>query len=255
MPATKLQAPMPLPLLALPIEGSGAYATNYNTAPAGTAGDLPLGWSSAATNGPFGLYANFTFQDRQNAFWVYRGLNSGLPPLAAGTYNAVSGAFGPLVPATAVSNLPFAYYLHVSRVVSSMTVNNSPTLPAGLSASVTTNGIAILGTPLVTGSNTYQITIQDLADNSEVTNSLSIKVVSSGVPFGQSPLIDRQHQSVFGNECRLRRPASVPGRAGRAEQQFHDEILLRESGGLRLAGLYRAGGGGDCAVPPAKGGP
>jgi hypothetical protein len=186
---TKLQAPMPLPLLALPIEGSGAYATNYNTAPAGTAGDLPPGWTSAATNGPFGLYANFTFQDRQNAFWVYRGLNAGLPPLAAGTYNAVSGAFGPLIPATAVVNMPFAYYLHVSRLVSSMTVSNSPTLPAGLSASVTTNGIAILGTPLVTGSNTYLITIQDLADNSVVTNSLSIKVVASGMPSGQSPLI------------------------------------------------------------------
>jgi hypothetical protein len=186
---TKLQAPMPLPLIQLPIEGSGAYATNYDNAPAGTAGDLPLGWTDTDTNGPFALYANFTFQDRQNAFWVYRGLNSGLPPLAAGTYNAVTGAFGPLVAATAVSNMPFAYYLHVSRLVSSMTVSNSPLLPAGLSASVTTNGIAILGTPLATGSNTYLITIQDLADNSVVTNSLSLNVVSSGVPVGQSPLV------------------------------------------------------------------
>ena len=250
---TKLQAPMPLPLLALPIEGSGAYATNYNTAPSGTAGDLPPGWTSAATNGPFGLYANFTFQDRQNAFWVYRGLNAGLPPLAAGTYNTVSGAFGPLVPATAVLNMPFAYYLHVSRLVSSMTVSNSPTLPAGLSASVTTNGIAILGTPLVTGS-------QHIPDHHP----------RLGGQFGgnQQPLHQRgfqrdahrsksshrrQHQSVFRNECHLHRAASVPGGAARAEQQFHDAVLLRESGGLRLAGLYRAGGGRDCAVPPAKG--
>lgn len=70
-----------------------------------------------------------------------------------------------------------------------MTVSNSPVLPTGLSVSVTTNGIAILGTPLVTGSNTYLITIQDLADNSVVTNSLSINVVSIGTPSGQSPLI------------------------------------------------------------------
>jgi hypothetical protein len=185
---TKLQAPMPLPLLQLPIEGSGAYATNYNTAPAGTAGDLPPGWTSADTNGPFALYANFTFQDRQNQFWVYRGLNSGLPPLASGNYNAATGAFGPLPAATAVVNLPFACYLDVSRVVSSMTINTSPSLPDGLSASVTTNGIAITGTPVATGSNTYQLTIEDLADNSVVTNSLSIKVVSSGVPVEQPPL-------------------------------------------------------------------
>ena len=39
-----LQAPMPLPLLAKPVEGTGESATNFNTEPTGSAGDLPGGW-------------------------------------------------------------------------------------------------------------------------------------------------------------------------------------------------------------------
>src|SRR5665213_1048529 len=186
---TFLQAPMPLPLLNPPVEGSGAYATNYNTAPAGTAGDLPPGWTSAMTNGPFGLYGSFTFQDRQHNYWVYRGLNAGLPPLAAGAYNTNLNVFGPLSNATAVVGQPFAYYIHTSRQPISMTLSTFPTLPSGLSASVTTNGVAIIGTPLTSGSNTYALTIVDLADNSTVSNSLSLNIATNGTPVEQGTLL------------------------------------------------------------------
>ena len=224
---TILQAPMPLPLLNLPIAGSGAYATNYNTAPLGTAGDLPPGWVNADTNGPYGLYADFTFQDRQHNYWVYRGLNTGLPPLAFGAYDVTNGGFNPLPAATAVLNSPFGYYLHVSRVVSSMNVNVTPNLPSGLSASVTTNGIAILGTPVAIASNTYTIVIEDLADNSMATNTLSIDVVSNGTPVEQ-----------LANQRALCRATSFPGPARRTQQQFHHAVLLRKPSELRLAGLY-----------------
>ena len=80
---TQLQAPMPLPLLTPPIVFGSQYPhgfTNYDTEPkTALNGDLPTGWISTDTTGPFSLYANFTFEDRNNTFWVYRGLNSGLP--------------------------------------------------------------------------------------------------------------------------------------------------------------------------------
>ena len=82
---TLLQAPMPLPLLNPPVEGSGANAINYNTEPSANSGDDPVGWNPAVNgNGPYSYYQQFTFQDRNNEFWVYRGLHAGLPSLQAG---------------------------------------------------------------------------------------------------------------------------------------------------------------------------
>jgi len=49
---TLLQAPMPLPLLAPPVAGSGPTATNYDREPPGTSGDLPIGWTSGFSTGP-----------------------------------------------------------------------------------------------------------------------------------------------------------------------------------------------------------
>jgi hypothetical protein len=53
MAGTLLQAPMPLPLMAPPLAGSGQYATNYNQEPAGASGDLPVGWNNNFIEGPY----------------------------------------------------------------------------------------------------------------------------------------------------------------------------------------------------------
>src|SRR5262249_39988726 len=43
---TVLQPPMPLSLLEPPVAGAGASATNYNSEPPGTSGDLPVGYAN-----------------------------------------------------------------------------------------------------------------------------------------------------------------------------------------------------------------
>jgi len=186
---TLLQEPMPLPLLPLPVAGSGATAVNYNVEPSANSGDLPVGWSSADASGPYNYYANFTYQDRNNDYWVYRGLHAGLPPLQAGHYNTRNNTFGPLPAATAVLNQPFDYYIHTSRRVLSLTMSSTPPLPPGLSIQETNNALLIGGTPVQTGSNWLTLVVEDTGDNSFATNNLALNVVSSGTVVAQGPLV------------------------------------------------------------------
>jgi hypothetical protein len=196
---TFLQAPMPLPLLEAPVEGVGSKATNYNGEPSATSGDLPA--LPATLPAYYGL---FTFQDRKNEFWVYRGLHHGLPPLQVGAYNSTSNTFGSLPPATAVVGQPFAYYIHTSRLLASgsltMILTNflgGPNLPSDFQLVVETDSsggplaFAISGTPTSTnevGAYNCSIVTQDTGDNSIVTNSLVIDVVASGIEMAQGPL-------------------------------------------------------------------
>jgi hypothetical protein len=199
---TRLQAPMPLPLLEPPLEAQGTGATNqgatnplfsedhnYNNEPADTSRDLPVGYNNLSSSSPLRHYAQFTFQDRKRDFWVYRGLNSGLPPLQEGAFDVTNNAFDPFPPATAILNQPFAYYIHVSRRVDSLTKTAS-NLPSGLSLEPTTNGTgyAIVGTPTATGSNFCTIAIKDTADGAMVSHTLSINVVSNGTIAALGPL-------------------------------------------------------------------
>ena len=87
-----LQAPMPLPLLAKPVDGTGSDRTNYNSEPAAIGGDEPTGWDSAssALKATYGHYQSFTYEDRKGNHWVYRGLHAGAPTLEAGTYDGTS---------------------------------------------------------------------------------------------------------------------------------------------------------------------
>jgi hypothetical protein len=172
-----LQPPMPLPLLPPPVAGSGQYAVNFDTEPPTASGDLPVGWNSSFANSPYAHYPAFTYEDRKHEFWVYRGLNAGLPALAAGVYNSTNNTFDPLPPATAVINAPFSYFIHVSRRIESLTVN-AIGLPAGLTVE-TTNGIAIVGTPFATASNLVTVTIEDTPDGSVVTNTFTLQVVTA----------------------------------------------------------------------------
>ena len=184
-----LQAPMPLPLMAPPVVGSGQYAKDFDTEPSANSGDLPVGWNNSFANSQYAHYAGFTLEDRKHEFWVYRGLHAGLPPLEAGAYDPTNNSFGPLPAATAVVNQPFTYYIHVSRRSESLLVNASP-LPSGLAVE-TSDGVAIKGHPQEAGSNVVAVTIQDAADNSTVTTTFSLDVVTnqSTAIVAQGPLV------------------------------------------------------------------
>ncbi|HWD19908.1 MAG TPA: Ig domain-containing protein [Verrucomicrobiae bacterium] len=184
---TQLQPPMPLPLLEPPV----ANGTNYDVEPSSASGDVPAGWNANVDpHGPYALYSAFTFQDRKNNFWVYRGLHAGLPPLQAGSYNPTNNTFDPLPDATAVvGDSSFNYFIHVSRQLDSLTVGMAD-LPPGLSyVEDTTNGLSITGTPTENGSYPVTITLTDTADGSEVTLPLQIDVVDSGAVSALGPLV------------------------------------------------------------------
>ncbi|HOK77724.1 MAG TPA: hypothetical protein PLW35_08395, partial [Verrucomicrobiota bacterium] len=190
-----LQAPMPLPLMAKPVEGSGESAKNYNTEPSHSGGDLPVGWHDDDANGPYGHYKGFTWRDRHEDFWVYRGLHAGLPELKAGRYDTATGTFGPLPAATAVVGQGFKYTVHCSRQDQYLMLS-SRNLPNWL----TIRGLAIEGTP-TTGDVTNpdikqlmrfmardELVVEDLYDHARVTNELTLSVVASGTVQTQAPL-------------------------------------------------------------------
>ena len=110
-----LQAPMPLPLLAKPVDGTGENRNNYNSERPATGGDDPTGWGSAgsALQATYGHYQGFTYDDRKGNHWVYRGLHAGAPTLEAGTYGATS--FATPAAATAKVGEAFSYTVHASR--------------------------------------------------------------------------------------------------------------------------------------------
>jgi len=183
---TILQAPMPLPLLAPPVVGSGSAAVNFNTAPPGTSGDLPSNWVNN-TNPAIAYYGGFTYQDRNHSFWVYRGQNEGLPAMQVGDYNPNNGTFGTLPPGTAVAGTPFNYYLHVSRPLAGLTITatlpNGGGLPTnGLAITAnTTNGLSISGMPNNPGSNYFTITVTD-TDGSSGSANLALTILTNGSP-------------------------------------------------------------------------
>ncbi|MCI0540764.1 MAG: hypothetical protein L0Z50_36660, partial [Verrucomicrobiales bacterium] len=189
----KLQEPMPLPLMAKPVEGEGALAVNFNTEP-GASTDLPVNWNvSTDPNGPFGHYDRFTFQDRKSEFWVYRAAHSGLPALQAGTYQASDGTFHSPAAATAVVGQEFNYTLHASRLPGSLRVESAPgtTLPDW----VTANGLILQGSPAAghVGTTVLSLRITATDDGASVTVPLTIQVVASGPAVGQAPIEITSH--------------------------------------------------------------
>lgn len=180
-----LQAPMPLPLLAKPVEGSGDSAKNYNTEPSHSGGDLPGCWHEEDADGPYGHYKGFSWRDRHNDFWVYRGLHAGLPALEAGTYDPMSAKFGPLPDATAVVGESFSFTVHVSRQDQYLSLT-SKNLPPWLAI----KGLAIEGKPAGgdVGSTALELVIEDLYDHARVTNTLTLTVLESGTVQSQPGL-------------------------------------------------------------------
>lgn len=180
-----LQPPPPLGFLQKPVEGSGETAINYNTEPTGGDGDLPGGWTDPDADGPYGHYRKFTYRDRKNDFWVYRGLHAGLPDLVSGTYHPGTDSFQSLTAATAVVGQEFSFTVHASRQSEylAMDVTGTPSW-------MTVNGFTLRGTPVLgaEGTQDIQIVVRDLYDGARHTNILSLGVLGAGVTVGQPAL-------------------------------------------------------------------
>ena len=263
---SQLLGPSPLPLIPLPIEGSGAHATNYNTSPSATSGDLPVGWtSSLSANSSVSNYALFTFQDRKHNFWVYRGLNAGPPQLLIGAYYTTNNSFGPLPAATAVLNQPFTTYIPASRPAGSL-IMNVTNLPANFSIGLTTNGWAITGLPIATGLSVCTITANDPGDGSLATNTLSINVVSSGTIVALGPLAITSSNQYSGATVTYTNRAPFLAQAAAPSNSFTMRYYYENQVGFDWPGvasqpaigavvpylLPRAAGGGFVGYPPTN---
>lgn len=184
---TVVQAPMPLPLLPLPLEGT----TNYNNEVPVLNGNLPVNWNSSRdANGSFSHYAQFTIRDRKNAFWVYRGLHQE-PALQSGSYNPTTRAFTVLAKAVAVVGQDFKYYIHASRRSAGLVLKSSTAtpLPNWLRIDSDFEGVFLAGSPNQTnGSTTYSLILTDVGAAQTNNLDFSLEVRSSGVVGVQGPL-------------------------------------------------------------------
>jgi hypothetical protein len=182
----KIQPPPPLNFLAQPVEGSGDLAKNFNTEPPSGDGDLPGGWNTNTASGKFGHYNRFTYKDRKNDIWVYRGPHSGLPRMHVGTYNLTNRSMG-AIPAhlVAVTNQHFSFTLHTLRQEEFLDVTGT-----GLPSWAVLNGLTLSGTPPASALNedsVVQLVVRDLYDQSRVTNSTVLRVRDDSVAVVSQP--------------------------------------------------------------------
>ena len=233
-----LQAPMPLPLLALPVSGAGTLAASFNTA---IGHNPPNGWSEVTdANGPARHYKRFTFEDRKNNFWVYRGLHQE-PALQAGTYTAGTDTFSANLAPTAVIDQPFTFILHASQRSSSLRLSPLTSLPSWLriaSAVVYTNvfgavvtdgsALALAGTPPVdapVGTTDLSLLISNIVTGAKLTNTLTLSVVAAGAVVTQGPLtLTSTNRYARANVTYVDRPpflAQSPGESNSFTMRFY----------------------------------
>ncbi|RKX47384.1 MAG: hypothetical protein DRP64_01190, partial [Verrucomicrobia bacterium] len=183
-----LQPPPPLTFLPKPVEGSGDSAINYNTEPDRFSGDLPVNWDDGLYSARYGHYKGFTYRDRKEDFWVYRGPHSGRPDLEAGTYVAETDTFVPLTNAAAIAGEPFRLTLHASRQDQYLDLNTSD-LPPWLAV----DHLSITGTPDAGdagSSSTLTLVVEDRYDHSVVSNTLTLSVAAPpSAAMSQSALV------------------------------------------------------------------
>ena len=174
-----IQPPPPLGFLAKPVEGSGMYAKDYNTEVRRPGRDVPGGWNANGNNGIYAHYDTFTWTDRKNNLWVYRSTHDGQPALAAGAYDVELGSFASLPAAVAVAGEDFSYHVHASRQDENLAMLATGPLPSWLRI----EGLVLRGRPdasHVAGPSTLALKVVDLYDQSEVSLSLSLRVLASG---------------------------------------------------------------------------
>ena len=231
----KLQAPMPLPLLAKPVEGSGDNTVSYNTEPTGGGGDLPGGWNAGTYgSGPFGHYNKFTFQDRKQDFWVYRGLHAGLPALRAGTYVITNRTFVTLSNATAVVGQNFALTLHASRQDEFLAVD-----PGSVPAWLSPGGLTLAGTPATNhiGTNAVALVVYDLYEGSRWTNTLTLRVIASGAVVAQGPLALVSSNSFTGTQITFSNRPPFLGVSPNASNSFTMRFYYKTEPSFAWPGL------------------
>jgi hypothetical protein len=237
----KLQPPPPLAFLAKPVEGTGDAAINYNTEPLAASGDLPGGWDTSAANGKYGHYNHFTYKDRKNDFWVYRGLHTGLPALEIGTYNPGSGTFTPLNSGTAVVGSLFEFSVHSSRQTEYLKLTAS-----GAPSWLSVNGFTLQGTPTLAdvGSSTIQLLATDLYDQTQVANTLIVTVLASGSVVAQEPLSLSSYNSYTGSTVTFTNRAPFLAKSPVAANSFTMRFYYRTEPSFAWPGI---------ASPPAAG--
>jgi hypothetical protein len=184
-----LQPPMPLPFLPPPVERpNGGLAINYNSETATNSGDLPMNWDPARDtlppNAHLQHYQQFTYRDRKNGFWVYRGLHAGLPALEVGAYDVGTKQFQALPDATALVGQAFSYHVHASRRAQTLVMSSVEALPAGLAI----NGLTISGIPTAEGTSNVTLQITDTGDGSSISATLNILVNATGPLVTLGPL-------------------------------------------------------------------
>ncbi|MEI6342773.1 MAG: hypothetical protein WCR07_12510 [Verrucomicrobiota bacterium] len=179
-----IQPPPPLNFLAKPVEGDGMYAKDYNLEVRRAGADRPGGWVDGGDNGAYAHYEAFTWTDRKHNLWVYRGTHAGQPALAAGAYGKSSGTFGALPAATAVAGEAFNYFVHASRQDENLAMVAASALPGWLRI----DGLALRGKPEasdVAAATPVSLKVVDLYDKSEVTVTLSLRVLATGAVVAQ----------------------------------------------------------------------
>ncbi len=209
-----LQAPMPLPLLAKPVEGAVAATyyeegdvlpqgssigdektpavnrVNYNSEPPTSGGDNPAGWDSAdeVTKSTYEHYKSFTYEDRKGEHWVYRGLHAGPPALEAGSYDGTS--FGSPVAATAIVGEAFSYTVHTSRRASTLSMAVSSESADQLPGWLSINSLTLSGNPAGAdiGSFSLDLILKPSDGTAAVSITLSVTVNATGSVAGQAPM-------------------------------------------------------------------
>jgi len=114
---TMLQAPMPLPLLENPTFEENGVIKTKNKEIFGTA--LPDNWDSLGdAKNSITHYTGFTYEDRKQNKYVYRGRHGGPPALQAGYYNPADDSWSEEVSTSIKAGFPFTWDLHVSQIKS-----------------------------------------------------------------------------------------------------------------------------------------
>jgi len=115
---TLLQAPMPLPLIEQPnyLDASQAMVSRNHE----IEGDVsPANWTHYPHKNRDGHYTRFTYQDRKNNKYVYRGQHSGPPTLQAGTYDSSAAEGSRWATSSSVqvkAGNGFTWHLHANQL-------------------------------------------------------------------------------------------------------------------------------------------
>ena len=224
--------------------------TNFNQQiPLAGGADLPAGWTDSFAHSVYAHYTNFTYLDRKQKLWVYRGPNSGWPTLVAGTFDANKQVWlAKAAPATAVANVDFSYDVHVSRESQYLSLSSASTLPAWLKLT----GMSLSGRPTAqdAGSNQFHFVLIDRKDNTnsggryEFDLAIQVTTNAASVVVGQAPLRIVSSNAVTGStvEFTNRVPALAINPTG--SNSFAMRLCYRNQPGFAWPGV---------SSPPAVG--